>query len=567
MNYFFDAGHTRWLLWAEMFECLNKQAMLSHMEPTETEEPSPCYEATWSARSLGSSLYYASLLGFTETVQYLHSQGADLNAEDGKFGSALNAAVAGNHESVINYLIGHGASLEPHTKHYSAVWVAASYWECRSMLPNKRSPFRSQVDGAGKDRKVIKILIDTGADLGYKSHGGGRTVLHLVAAIGDVDTIALLLDRGAEIDIRDKYGNTPLRWALRSGHPENAEFLLRRGADINGTSDGGESILIDACQEGYGTVVDLILKGGVDVRGRFRGRQSLHWAAVSAQRSTTKADSTSVITTLIHHGANADEVEDATGRTSLSLAAALGRSANVADLCATQADPDIQDIFGQTALHLAVIGRHPYIVELLLSHGASPRIYDQYGRAPIRWAHEDQHMQELLQSHACGPAYEDFNKERETLRDYIITVLHDIKSCRGAGCHAWNKLGKLLQYANDHEEACTAYEQSMEVKYFKSEFCEDTVCRCCRQRILTPGKYRVCCRCTNVTVCADYCFQDFNNGHIYPPCQGHEFMEIPSEWWSLYLEGKVNIRGETLTEWLERLRDTYARENGTWSYR
>ena len=336
----------------------------------------------------------------------------------------------------------------------------------------------------------MKILIYAGADLGHKNHDGSTALHSVVAANEDVDTIALLLDHGADIDSRDGNGYTPTQRAISHGHPKIAEYLLRRGADAHTPCQRGESKLIVACRRGYGTVVELLLNGGADIKEIFLGRPALH-----------SAGDPTIITMLIRHGAVLDETDEETGRTSLSSAAAFGESTSVEALCAAQANPNIQDRLGQTALYLADIRRQPYIVELLLSHAANPCIYDHFGRAPIHWTYNDQHLQAFLHpSHTGGPVCEFYQKERETLHGCIVTILDCIKSCRDLKCQTWPMLGKFWQYANDDGEACTAYEQVLGQGCIHPKLCEEklTVGRYCPACIHGLSKYFVCCRSPDI---------------------------------------------------------------------
>ena len=57
------------------------------------------------------------------------------------------------------------------------------------------------------------------------------------------DLVNALLDRGAVINARDKYGNTALYYAARSGNLPKVQLLLSRGADQEIRNDRGETAL------------------------------------------------------------------------------------------------------------------------------------------------------------------------------------------------------------------------------------------------------------------------------------------------------------------------------------
>jgi ankyrin repeat protein len=61
---------------------------------------------------LASPLYYASFGGLINAAKYLLSQGADVNAHDGNYGNALQAASYRGHEKVVELLLGQGADVD-----------------------------------------------------------------------------------------------------------------------------------------------------------------------------------------------------------------------------------------------------------------------------------------------------------------------------------------------------------------------------------------------------------------------------------------------------------------------
>jgi Ankyrin repeats (3 copies) len=55
--------------------------------------------------------------------------------------------------------------------------------------------------------------------------GTGGTALMLAAANGHMETVKLLLDRGADLNVRDNEGKTALVWAREKGHTEIVQLI------------------------------------------------------------------------------------------------------------------------------------------------------------------------------------------------------------------------------------------------------------------------------------------------------------------------------------------------------
>lgn len=75
----------------------------------------------------------------------------------------------------------------------------------------------------------------------------GNTAVHRTARDGDVTTLKIILDAGADINARNKSGTTPAMLAASRGHLKVLDLLLKYGADMDAVNDDGWNTLNHAC--------------------------------------------------------------------------------------------------------------------------------------------------------------------------------------------------------------------------------------------------------------------------------------------------------------------------------
>jgi ankyrin repeat protein len=88
---------------------------------------------------------------------------------------------------------------------------------------------------------------------------------------GDVRTILDLLGRGADVDARDRHGQTALMLAAHAGHREVVEALIDHHANLNITAKFGLSAVMLAVVAGHEEVARLLARAGADLSLRGTG--------------------------------------------------------------------------------------------------------------------------------------------------------------------------------------------------------------------------------------------------------------------------------------------------------
>lgn len=92
----------------------------------------------------------------------------------------------------------------------------------------------------------------------------GDTGLHIVVQRRDALWTRFLLQRGADPNIRNKQGLTPLQVATTLGFTEGVEALIKGGASVNVSDQTGETPLIAAVHQRDVELVRLLLDKGAD---------------------------------------------------------------------------------------------------------------------------------------------------------------------------------------------------------------------------------------------------------------------------------------------------------------
>ena len=177
----------------------------------------------------------------------------------------------------------------------------------------------------------------------------GATALNHVALIGNAPFAKCLLEAGADADIADNEGFTPLHTAVEHRHQDVVAILLAHGADPNRATPDGRMPLHSAAANGDCESMHLLLKAGASLNVVSPAGTPLAWAAMRRE--------TNAVLFLLKQGADLDRASVEKGLTALHHAAFRGYPEIVETLLEAGLSVNrLSSDFG-TPLHAAASGR------------------------------------------------------------------------------------------------------------------------------------------------------------------------------------------------------------------
>ena len=341
-----------------------------------------------------TALMMAARGGHVDAVNVLLSRGADVKAREQVLGETpLIWAAAENHPGVIKALVGRGADVNGRSN--PLTFPREEYGDGKSarltVLPKGNwvpLMYAARQNATG----AVKALAESGANLDA-TDPDNMTALNVAIINANYDAAALLLDLGADPNIGDVTGMTPLYAAV-----ELNTFADTPGRPTPEPSGALDAVGIVKALLEHGANANAILNAPILVRVHDRGDGTLGAGATPLMRAAKKGD-VEMMRTLLAHGAN-PKLRTKAGTETLMFASGLGgagRFTAFEDKQATEADfieaatlclergADINAINenGQTALHLAVTVRSESFIAFLIERGARVDIKDKQGRTPI----------------------------------------------------------------------------------------------------------------------------------------------------------------------------------------
>lgn len=190
-------------------------------------------------------------------------------------------------------------------------------------------------------------------------------------------------------------GLTPLMAAVQKGRGETVAFLIEQGADLNAADQEGWTAVMHAVFKQRTELLKTLLKARASpvVAGADEGTTPLHLAAMGA-RSELAAALLAVLPPA------AREAKDDLGRTALHAAAKNGRNATLVAILKAKGRVETRDNDGRTPLMIAAASDHPESLHLLIEGKADVNSQDSNGLTAESLArlHDHQRVLESLLS-------------------------------------------------------------------------------------------------------------------------------------------------------------------------
>jgi len=207
-------------------------------------------------------LIQAANLGYTEAVQALLEHHANIEARDAQGCTALLRAI---------YMNPNGSDL--------IQLLLANHANVEATCDEITSPLNTAAEKGKLD--LVKLLIKYHADINGRNTDH-PTPLMWAARGGNLEVVKLLVELGAPINTWDKDGETPLMWAVTGGdYPEVVNFLLTNHADIEARNKKGQTALFKAFDAGSADSVRVLLANHADLQSKDSELETtpLEWMA------------------------------------------------------------------------------------------------------------------------------------------------------------------------------------------------------------------------------------------------------------------------------------------------
>ncbi|CAF1638922.1 unnamed protein product [Rotaria magnacalcarata] len=218
------------------------------------------------------------------------------------------------------------------------------------------------------DLDIIEACVEASADVDFAPSGPdadklnitGQTALFMATLEDRVDVVKFLIEKGAHVNIQNRFGVSPLLLCAEVGNFELVQALVQAGANVNITPQGelaernylaGQTPLYGAAKKGHVKICEYLIQNGADVNAiTMTGTTPLYTA--------TEEGHLEIVVLLIDHGADVN----------LSPNGQVARNLHIEN---------------QTPLLIACVIKHEQIIRYLVKSGANVNLTCESGSSPF----------------------------------------------------------------------------------------------------------------------------------------------------------------------------------------
>jgi len=290
-------------------------------------------------------LHVASQRGNAKVAHLLLERGADVHAPDGNHSTPLHFASEGGNAEAARLLLERGADVHALDNNHSTplhfisqhggIGAALVLLEHGAVVDARNNEDSTPLHVASQcgSANVARLLLEHGADIHVRNKTD-QTPQHLLLAMcsnkppddDDIVTIRFFLEPGADVDAVDNNHSTLLHWASYNGRVKFAQLLLERGANINARNKVGHTPLHrvlagldDDSGANFFDTIQLLLEHGADVDALDDAQSTpLHVASEYGSAKATRL--------LLECGASV-HLQNKQGQTPSQVASTHGREA------------------------------------------------------------------------------------------------------------------------------------------------------------------------------------------------------------------------------------------------
>ena len=231
-----------------------------------------------SNRNNETALLIACKKGNMDNINVLLNAGANIRFANDDGDTCLHYAVDGKcSKEVLEMIISHGADVNATNKDSITVLMAAC-GNGRTGLINLllnagANPNINDADGftclhhavgKGCSKEVIDTIINHGADVNA-TNIYNTAALMIACKKGNIDTINVLLNAGANAHLADDDGDTCLHYAVDGECSKKVlETIISHGADANATNKENITVLMTSCVKGRTDLINVLLNAGAN---------------------------------------------------------------------------------------------------------------------------------------------------------------------------------------------------------------------------------------------------------------------------------------------------------------